>query len=369
MAVVLVVIVLLAVAALGAFLLGLFSHSTANGPGPTGSGHRSSPAPNVLTSTAPTQAATAPAVPHGDCTTGLITLQGGAFAVIAGGAAIAYMKQCPGAEIGINPKQNSNSAYGVQQLATEVQHHNPDAESMIAMYDGRTSLANGLLTPDPVGLLVYSVIAHAGAIQGSAITVPQLQQLYTKGVLPHNIKVGVSLSGGSGSRQALLALWHEAASGSPVPGKTCVDGVGPAPLCLAGSYSDAIKFVNSTKNSIAYMAVDHVTTDGHPSIIVNVTNRPASVIMSQSYTSDTQTSVISIKETPAAQAVAPTVEHAINGTYPYTAVEHLYLPPVQSALSQKFVAYLQIYLKASHFNDFIACSAEQSVAKECAAQR
>jgi hypothetical protein len=358
--VVLGAIVLLAGAGLVAVLPGLLSHRS------TGSGHPSSLVPTTLTSTTPTQTATAPAVPRGDCATGSITLQGGAFAAITGGAAIAYMNQCKGAEIGINPKQNSNSAYGVEQLATDVQQHKQDAKSMIAMYDGRTSLAKGL-TPDPVGLLVYTVAAHAGAIQGSAITVPQLQQLYAEGGLPG--KIGVSLSAGSGSRQALLALWQEAASGSPVPNRTCVDGVGPAPLCLAGSYSDAIKFVDSTKNSIAYMAVDRVSGDGHPSIIVNVTDGPASIIKNQTYTSDPQTSVISIKKTPTAQAVAPTVENAINGTYSYTAVEHLYLPPGQSPLSQKFVAYLQIYLKASHFNDFAACSAKPSLAKECAAQR
>jgi hypothetical protein len=366
-------VVLVVGAVLGAVLPG-----TARSPAPTGSSHPSpanspQPAgsrhPGTATSPEPTGSrqlsSTAPPVPRGGCATGSITLQGGAFAAIAGGAAISYMNQCKGAEIGVNPKQNSNSASGVAQLAADVEAHKQDAGSTIAMYDGRTSLATGL-TPDPVGLLVYSVIAHAGAIAGSAITVPQLRQLYTQGGLPG--KIGVSLSAGSGSRQALLALWHEPPSGLPTPKRTCVAGVGPAPLCLAGSYSDAIKFVNSTENSIAYMAVDRVTAR-RPSIIANAVSGPAAIITNQSYTSDPETSVISVKKTDTAQAVAPTVENAINGAYPYTAIEHLYLPPHQSPLSQKFIAYLQTYLKASHFNDFTACSTTQSVARECAAQR
>ena len=275
---------------------------------------------------------------------------GGAFATIASGAASSYMDQCPHATIKVNPVVNSDSAYGVDQVKKAVKGHPTQAGSMIAMYDGQTSLATGL-TPRPVGILIYSVVSHTAAVPGSTITVAQLRQLYTQ---PDGLpgKIGVSLQGGSGTRQALLGLWHEAASGSPVPSNTCVAGPGPdpsEPRCLANTYSAVLEFVNSTSNAIGYLAVDR-DVEGHPSIKVNGL-----------YTSDPQTSVISIK------GVAPTVENVVKGTYPYIAVEHLYLPPDPSPLAESFITYLFRYLASYHFNDFAPCSTAPSVARECTA--
>lgn len=92
---------------------------------------------------------------------------------IAGEAADAYKKVCKGATINLNYGQGKDSAYGVSQVAQAVSSHSTQAGSMIAMYDGVTTLAKGL-TPDPVGVLIYSVVAH-GAISGSDISVAELK--------------------------------------------------------------------------------------------------------------------------------------------------------------------------------------------------
>ena len=212
---------------------------------------------------------------------------------------------------------------------------------MIAMYDGVTTLAKGL-SPDPVGVLIYSVVAHTGAIPGSNISVAELKQLYTQ---PHGLpgKVGVSLLGGSGTRQALLALWGENEPGPAIPGN-CPPPSGHALSYPSCTETAVLAFVNGTPNAIGYQAVDtevHGRPTGYP-----------------------QTSVISIN------GAAPTPENVHNGTYAFVAVEHLYLPPHPTALAQSFVKYLQEYLASYRSPDYTTCSnAPKSLAADCAPPR
>jgi len=218
---------------------------------------------------------------------------------------------------------------------------------MIAMYDGVTTLGKRL-TPDPVGMIVYSVVAYSGAVAGSNISVsPQLKQLYTQpGGLPG--KIGVGLQAGSATRQALLGLWGEKEPGPPIPG-SCPASPGQAvsgPTCTEYSNNALLGFVNRTPNAIGYLAVD-TEVDGHP------TDYPQTTV-------NWQTSVIRI------DGYAPTAKNVHDGLYAFVAVEHLYLPPRPTALAKSFLAYLQQYLASHESPDFTPCSnAPAKLAKQC----
>jgi hypothetical protein len=84
------------------------------------------------------------------------------------------------------------------------------------------------------------------------------------------------------------------------------------------------------------------------------------------YTStiDTDTSVISI------DGAAPTPGNVRDGSYPFVAVEHLYVPPHPTALAQSFLAYLPRYLASYQSPDYTTCSnAPRNLAGECVAPR
>jgi TIR domain len=298
----------------------------------------------------PTPQHTSAVIPA-SCVSGSITLIGSGFGPIAGEAASMYMNYCKHATINVAYGHGITSAYGVSKVATAVRNHSAKAASMIAMYDGVTTLAAGL-TPDPVGVLIYSVIAHTGAVPGSNISVTELKQLYTgPGGVPGN--VGVGLQGGSANRQALLGLWGQKEPGPVIPGN-CPVPSGHAvsdPSCTENSYAAALEFVDGTPGAIGYMAVD-AEVDGHP------TGYP--------YTSAiyTNTSVISI------DGAYPTPGNVHDGSYAFVAVEHLYLPPHPTALAQSFLAYLPLYLKWYQSPDYTTCSnAPQNLAAECAGPR
>jgi hypothetical protein len=258
------------------------------------------------------------------------------------------MGHCKHARINFEFGKGIDSADGVAQVQKWVRSHPGQPGTMIAMYDGLTSSAKGL-TAYPVGVLIYSVIAHTGAIPRSNISVAQLEQLYTKpGGWPG--MVGVSLQSGSGTRQSLLALWGEKEPGPKIPGACPPPSGHPAsyPSCSENSNAAALEFVNGTPNAIGYVAVDGRPYEGHP------TGRP--------YT-DTiymNTSVISIG------GVSPTPENVRNGSYAFVAVEHLYLPPNPSQLAVDFLAYLSQYLKSYQSSDYTTCSnVPRRLAAEC----
>jgi ABC-type phosphate transport system substrate-binding protein len=332
------VALLAAAVALGAFL--------ADQPGH----HAAIKGPQAAPSTPPVSRLTG-AAPKIDCVpgSGSITLIGGAFGPIARRAAVAYMSQCKHATINVSPSNGTDSAYGVSQVVAAVNAHSAQAGSMIAMYDGVTTLAKGL-TPDPVGVLIYSVVAHTGAISGSNISVAELKRLYTE---PDGMPgmVGVGLQAGSGTRRALLGLWGENEPGPPIP-RNCPAPSGHAvsqPTCTQSTTLAAVLgFVNGTPNAIGYLAVD-TAADGHPTSEVDGRS-----------TSYPQTSVISIA------GAMPTPENVHDGSYPFVAVEHLYLSPRPTALARSFSAYLAHYLASYHSPDFTTCSnVPKSLAAEC----
>ena len=314
-------IVIVAAAVLATVLMLLPGPGTGKNPQASGSPR---PSPSLTTSAL-----------RVDCVPGVLQLMGSAFGSIAQTVADAYMSQCKEAKITITYKQNKDSAWGVTAVASAVTQHKPQAGTMIAMYDGVTK-DGGPLKGHPVGVFIYSVIAHAGtASSGANITSSKLKQLYTQpGGVPGEVAVG--LQSGSGTRQALLGMFGEHASDETPAGACPSPSENPVSYrsCSEDSYAKALAFINGTPYSIGYVAVDQDDKEGHPA---------------GGYT---DVSVLSI------DGYAPTQENVHLGTYKFAAAEHLYVSPQPSPLAKSFLTFLPQYL-AQHQNqwlDYLPCS-------------
>ena len=294
-------------------------------------------------STRPTLPPT-PATSPVDCASGTLTLIGStAFGEIAHTAASAYMSQCKNVKITVTYGNGIDSASGVS--AVEKSAQSGQAGSMIAMYDGATTTLDKPkpLTSVPVGVVIFSMVAHVGMIPGSNISLAELGLLFTQ---PGGVagKVAVGLQAGSATRQALLGIFGMQPGSVTVSDTKCPSPSGHAvsyPNCTAYSYTQAIGFVSGTPNAIGYVAVDG-EDQGHPTGYPNV-------------------SVISIN------GAAPTPENVHEGSYYFVAAEHLYVSPQPSALAKSFLAYLPQYLARHQQPDFLACSrVPESLAAQCA---
>jgi len=135
------------------------------------------------------------------CATGSLTLIGSsAFMPIAQDVADTYMYDCPGATIRVS---DGGDAYGLTEVRDAVASGSSSAGSMIAMYDGLPSATDTAgLSPYPVGVLIFSVVAHTGLIPASNITTDELRKIFVKP--GEQGKVAVGLPAGSGSRQAFI---------------------------------------------------------------------------------------------------------------------------------------------------------------------
>jgi hypothetical protein len=165
------------------------------------------------------------------------------------------MNTCPHSAIAINPNiTGEDSAFGVTKVQAAVKSGSASAGSTIAMYDGPTSLAKGLET-HPMGVLIYSVIAHTGLFPGSKVTKGQLVNIFVKHGDPSLVVVG--RRDGSGSRLTFIGKVLNANPGSADP-HTCPTATGhPSSLksCTADDTSAVINFVNGTPNAIGYAEV------------------------------------------------------------------------------------------------------------------
>jgi len=149
-----------------------------------------------------------------DCASGTLTLIGStAFGQIARNAAGAYMSQCKNVKITVTYGNGIDGASGVS--AVEKSAESGQAGSMIAMYDGATTTVDKPvpLTSVPVGLVIFSVVAHVGVIPGSNISLAELGMLFAR---PEGVpgEVAVGLQAGSATREALLGLWQATRLGS-----------------------------------------------------------------------------------------------------------------------------------------------------------
>jgi ABC-type phosphate transport system substrate-binding protein len=309
-----VLVVLLGV---GLFLANSPSSGKHAPPGPSASGHPSASATAAV--------ATENAAPA--CATGSIQLYGSsAFQEIAQGAATEYMNACPHSAIAINPNvTGEDSAFGVSKVQALVSSGSPAAGSTIAMYDGPTSLAKGLDTR-PMGVLIYSVVAHTGLFAGSKVTTGQLVNIFVKHDESKLVVVG--RRDGSGSRQTFIGkILHvnpakAVATTCPAPAQR------PSSLksCTANDTSDVISFVNGTPNAIGYAEVLG-SLQGDPQVTELWINN-----------------------------VEPTKLNVLNGSYKYWTIENLYTGSHLIPLAKDFINYLPSYIQSAQPGDFIGCS-------------
>jgi ABC-type phosphate transport system substrate-binding protein len=275
-----------------------------SGSSPTGHSRTGSPAAGTGSSgTAATTASTAP-----QCATGSLQIFGSsAFQNIVQVAANAYMKACPNAIIDINKNiTGQDSALGVSTVETAVKANSTTATSMIAMYDGTTS-SGPKLAQHPLGVLIYAVVAHRGLFPGAKVTSAQLVNIFVRHGDPS--KVAVGRKPGSATHLTFFTKILHAKTG--VSDVTRNDSAG------------VIDYVGKTRNAIGYA--------------VAIAANP-------------QVSLLAIDN------AQPSKANALNGSYKFWTVEHLYTAPQPSALTKDFLDYLPRYVQSHPQADFITCS-------------
>jgi ABC-type phosphate transport system substrate-binding protein len=313
--------VIVAVAAALAAILVLPDHGGSNKPPPL-----AKPAqPTLQQTSSPAAAAVI------TCASGSIELLGSStFGPLVQTAASIYTRQCHASTIKVaygNVGGNGiDSAYAAATVNAAVQSNPAQAGSMIAMFNGQTSSAP-FLTPDPLGVLIFSVVAHNGLYPGSNISSDELKRLYLQGGEAGRVAVG--RQAGTGTRVTLLGFLHSQGPPPDVSGNHCPPPAGGA-ACTAFSNAELLSFVNKTQNAIGYAQVDQ-ESNGHPA-------------------GDPGASVLSI------DGIAPTPANVRSGLYDFATVATLYMPPHPSALAKSFYQYLLQYVAANQSDGLIKCS-------------
>lgn len=264
------------------------------------------------------------------CASGSIELLGSStFGPVVKAAASIYTRQCHASinviygDVG---GKGVDSAYAAATVNAAVQRNPAQAGSMIAMFNGETASAP-FLTPDPLGVLIFSVVAHAGLYSGSDISSSELKRLFLHGGEPGKLAVG--RQAGTGTHITLLGFLQSQGPAPQVSGNSCPPPAGSA-ACTAYSNTELLRFVNETRNAIGYAEVDQ-QSNGHPA------GYPGA-------------SVLSI------DGIAPTPANVRNGSYDFATVATLYMPPHPSALAKSFYKYLLQYVAANQSGGLITCS-------------
>jgi ABC-type phosphate transport system substrate-binding protein len=264
------------------------------------------------------------------CTSGSIELIGSStFGPLVQAAASIYTRQCHASikvVYGDVGGKGIDSAYAAATVNAAVQSKPGQAGSMIAMFNGETSSAP-FLTPDPLGVLIFAVVAHSGVYPGSNISSSELKRLFLQGGEPG--KVAVGRQAGTGTRITLLGFLQRQGPQPQVSGNSCPPPAGSA-VCTAYSNTELLSFVNKTGNAVGYAEVDH-ESNGHPAGYPDA-------------------SVLSIN------GIAPTPANVRNGSYNFATVATLYMPPHPSALAKSFYQYLLQYIAANQSDGLITCS-------------
>jgi ABC-type phosphate transport system substrate-binding protein len=264
------------------------------------------------------------------CASGSIELIGSStFGPLVKAAASIYTRQCHASinvVYGDVGGKGIDSAYAAATVNAAVQSKPAQAGSMIAMFNGETSSAP-FLTPDPLGVLIFSVVAHTGLYSGSDISSSELKRLFLQGGEPG--KVAVGRQAGTGTRITLLDFLQSQGPGPKVSGNSCPPPAGSA-VCTEYSNMRLLSFVNETRNTIGYAEVDQ-ESNGHPAGYPDA-------------------SVLSIN------GIAPTPANVRNGSYNFATVANLYMPPHPSALAKSFYQYLLQYIAANQSDGLITCS-------------
>jgi ABC-type phosphate transport system substrate-binding protein len=233
------------------------------------------------------------------------------------------MQDCPGAAITVSDR---DGALGLAELQGAVAQGSSSARSIIAMYDGSSADTTGL-SPYPVGVLIFSVVAHVGLIPASNITTDELFKIFVQ--LGEPDKVAVGRLAGSGSRKSFFANVLHLNPAPPPYQRNCQNPTGNASSftsCTEDSTAGLLDFVNRTRNAISY-AETFGLLNGYP-----------------------QVSQIKI------DGFAPSRDNVLNGNYKFWTVEHLYTATQPTALTKDFLEFFPLYLEANPPVDFIPCS-------------
>jgi ABC-type phosphate transport system substrate-binding protein len=256
------------------------------------------------------------------CATGSLQLIGStAFLPIAQAAAKAYRRDCAGATINVT---GGDSAYGLSGVRQAVASSAKSAGSMIAMYDGSSTDTTGL-QPYPMGVLIYSMVAHAGLFPAMNISIGQLRKIFDKPGEQGIVAVG--RRAGSGSHQAFDTNVLGPNPSEPDKGN-CPKPAGKAvsfTSCTEDSTADLLNFVNGTSNAIGYAEMPGPQAS-YPKI-----------------------SVLSIDK------VAPTPDNVANGSYKFWTIEHLYASTKPTVLARDFLDFLSHYTDPDLPSDFVPC--------------
>ena len=318
--------VIVVIAGTLAALLGTPNHVTSDKPPPLAKTARPTLRPKPTAAVAATAAIA--------CASGSIELIGSStFGPVVSAAATIYVRQCPASinvVYGDVGGKGIDSAYGAATVNAAVQSKPAQAGSMIAMYNGETTISP-FLTPAPLGVLIFSVVAHAGLYAGSDISDSELKRLFLQGGEPG--KVAVGRQAGTGTRTTLLRFLQRNGPGPQVSGNSCPPPAGSA-VCTEFSNTALLGFVNETRNAIGYAEVDQ-QSNGHPAGYPDA-------------------SVLSIN------GIAPTPANVRNGSYNFATVANLYMPPHPSALAKSFYQYLLRYIAANKSGGLMTCSGAPS---------
>jgi hypothetical protein len=242
--------VMVAVAGTLAALLGSPDHGGSNKP----------PLPTKSARPTSRKTSTAAAIA---CAPGSIELIGSStFGPVVKTAAGIYTRQCHASinvVYGDVGGKGIDSAYAAATVNAAAQSKPAQAGSMIAMFNGVTSSAP-FLTPDPLGVLIFSVVAHTGLYSGSDISSSELKRLFLQGGEPG--KVAVGRQAGTGTRITLLGFLQRQGPGPQVSGNSCPPPAGST-ACTEFTNTELLSFVNETRDAIGYAEVDQ-ESNGHP---------------------------------------------------------------------------------------------------------
>lgn len=257
--------------------------------------------------------------PRALCASGQLQLEGStAFAPIATIAKNAYEQQCPNAHIGVSPV---GSGTGLDQFGTQL---GPARE--LAMVDGPPDATPAGLTPKPVGVVIFAVVANhdvAGSLTAETV----------RGLFTGNTPVGpyklVGRPEGSGTRTAFLDTVAQSrssvVSATPCPAS---DDPGPKPTsCTAATTMQLLAYVNATPGAVGYAEADALPF--FPSVDV-----------------------------VALDGRLPSRDDALHHAYPFVATENLFEAANRSDLANDFVGFLTSDAMAGRLHDdgFIPCS-------------
>jgi hypothetical protein len=254
-------------------------------------------------------------------------------------AATAYMADCRGhghPTITVNKDEASkgyDSAYGVTAVRDAAREHLGSAGWMIAAYDGvpGAGYTTGLSSPDPIGLLIFSIVAHVGLFSSGDIGTNELKTIFAgqgeQGV------IAVGRRPGSGTRLTFFTKVLGINSLPPPYPSSCPPPAG-ARSCTALSTPGLLTFVNATGGAIGYALV----------------TRPLAPSFSQAV-------VISI------DGVRPTQDDVRDGDYKFWTIEHLYTSMHPAALTRDFLDFLPRYIDSisASYPYFITCSSQLQI--------